>query len=323
MIGLQAQIAVALVLDALLGDPRWLPHPVKLLGWLARFLEAPTRFLMAPRAAGAVTALLVVAVSAGTTLGLIRIAGAIHPRMADVAEILVLYLCFAAGDLALHARRVLVRLRAGLLPEARARVGLMVGRDTDSLDEAGVVRAAVESVAENTVDGVTAPLFYACLLGPVGAMAYKALSTLDSTFGYKSERYLEFGWASARLDDLANWIPARLTGWIIPLAAGLNRKRFGDALRVMRRDGSLHCSPNAGIAEAAMAGALGIQLGGSAVYQGIEQQKPLLGDAGAPLSPAHIQEAVELMWTTALLAAGVFVSLGWMARNAAAGMGGS
>lgn len=138
-------------------------------------------------------------------------------------------------------------LTRGELDEARARVGLIVGRDTAELDERDIVRAAVESVAENTVDGVTAPLFFAALAGPVGAMIYKAISTLDSTFGYKNERYLHFGWASARIDDVAAFLPARLTLPLIALAAALARMRGGAAWRIGLRDRRRHASPNAGI----------------------------------------------------------------------------
>jgi len=185
-----------------------------------------------------------------------------------------------------------------------------VGRDTEHLDEEGVVRAAVESVAENTVDGVSGPLFFAVVGGPVAAMAYRAASTLDSTFGYKNERYQEFGWASARLDDAANLIPARLTGPLMCLVAGLLYRRGRQSLHVLARDKGNHASPNAGRAEAAMAGALGIQLGGASTYAGVAAYKPTLGDPGGPLTAHHIVQANRLMW----VACGLFLTLSLVLR---------
>ena len=180
-------------------------------------------------------------------------------------------------------------LAAGNLVEARRRVGAIVGRDTDRLDEAGVVRAAVESVAESTVDGVTAPLFFAAVAGPVGAMVYRAVNTLDSMFGHQDDAYRRFGWAAARIDDLANYLPARLTAPLLCLAALLLRLAVrAGAARSLLRDGRNHASPNSGLAEAAMAGALGVQLGGLTYYDGQPLEKPTIGDAIVPLSrPPH------------------------------------
>jgi adenosylcobinamide-phosphate synthase len=192
----------------------------------------------------------------------------------------------------------------------------MVGRDTAQLDEAQVVRATVESVAENTTDGVTAPLFYACLFGPIGAMVYKAANTLDSTFGYRTERYRLFGWASARLDDVAGFVPARLTAALMVVAAGLAGLSARSAARVLARDGSRHPSPNAGLAEAAMAGALGVQLGGPCFYSGHPSPKPTLGEARVALSPPQVAQAVRLMWLTYALAAVVFLGLRLLVRGA-------
>ncbi len=180
------------------------------------------------------------------------------------------------------------------------RVAAIVGRDTQQLDEAGVVRAAVESVAESTVDGVTAPLFFAAIAGPVGAMVYRAVNTLDSMFGHQDDRYRRFGWAAARIDDLANYLPARLTAPLICLAAALwiSSRSGRAALRILARDGRKHASPNSGLAEAAMAGALGVQLGGVNYYDGEPLEKPTIGDAVVPLSPRHIRVANALMFLT-------------------------
>lgn len=308
---LELQILIAFALDALVGDPRWLPHPVRGIGWLALRLETVTRRLIGwQRGAGIVTALLTISISGGAAWGLIYLAGRAHPLAGDAAAIVVLYTCLAARDLAGHAMAVHRRLAAGELEQARLAVSRMVGRDTDRLDESGVARAAVESVAENTVDGVTAPLLFAIVGGPVAAIVYKAINTLDSTFGYKNERYLYFGWASARIDDLANYLPARLTGPVVCLASALLGRPVRRAFRVLARDARNHTSPNSGFAEAAMAGALGVQLGGLNYYFGQPMEKPTIGDAAEPVSPAHIPAACKLMYLTAIL----FLALGLAGR---------
>jgi adenosylcobinamide-phosphate synthase len=177
------------------------------------------------------------------------------------------------------------------------------------LPPAAIYRACVETVAENTTDGVVAPLFYAGLAGPVGLWVFKAISTLDSMVGYRTERYLYFGWASARADDVANFVPARLTWLLLALAALLTGQRGGAALRIGWRDGRKHPSPNAGWAEAAMAGALGVQLGGPSTYGGKLSVKPHLGDLGEPLTPATVVQAMRLMLVTAVLALGLVCEL--------------
>ncbi|HBT96493.1 MAG TPA: cobalamin biosynthesis protein CobD, partial [Desulfobulbaceae bacterium] len=245
---LEYQILAAFGLDLLLGDPRWLPHPVKLIGRLALALEAPLRRHIAnTRMAGAATVIAVVGAAGLISWAAVHYATAIHPVLGDITSILLLYTTFATRDLLRHSQKVYQALRAGDIAGGREAVAMFVGRDTDNLDEEGVSRAAVESVAENLIDGVTAPIFFAALGGPVAAMMYKAASTLDSTFGYKNERYLRFGWASARLDDVLNYLPARLTVPFIAMAAAMAGFRPFGALRVCLRDGRQHASPNAGL----------------------------------------------------------------------------
>jgi adenosylcobinamide-phosphate synthase len=307
---IEQQILLAVVLDLLLGDPRWFPHPVKLIGRLALALESPLRSLIvSPRLAGCVTAGLVVIATAGTSALLIRAGGWIHPWVGDAISVFLLYTGIAARDMIQHGADVWKALRHGSLPEARLRVGMICGRDTDELDEAAATRATVESVAENMVDGVTSPLFYAAVAGPVGIMAYKAVSTLDSTFGYKNERYIQFGWASARLDDLANFVPSRVTALLVPLAAVLLGLLPGQSLRIFFRDRSNHPSPNAGQAEAAVAGALGVQLGGLSSYGGKLSEKPRLGDPLLPLTADHIVQANRLLLVTSGLTLVLFLAV--------------
>jgi len=303
---LEYQILLAFALDAAIGDPRRLPHPVRLIGWLALRLEAVTRRVIAwQRGAGIVTALLTVGAAVAAAWGLIFLTGRLHPLAGDATSVLLLYTTLAARDLAGHAMAVHRPLVRGDLGAARQAASWMVGRDTQDLDESGVARAAVESVAENTVDGVTAPLLFAVVAGPLGAIAYKAINTLDSTFGYKNERYLRFGWASARIDDLANLLPARLTAPVVCLAAGLMGRSIARAFRVAFRDARKHTSPNSGFAEAAMAGALGVQLGGLNSCFGRPVEKPLIGAGLAPVEPRHVPAACGLMYLSAVLFLGL------------------
>ncbi len=295
-------IGVALLLDQLLGDPRWLPHPVRLIGLLQSLLEKGSRRLLPnARIAGVVTVVITLVVTGTLVWAMLYGARLLHPLAYDGVAIILLYTSFAARDLAWHASAVHEALQEEDLVLARQRVGMIVGRDTADLDEAGVTRAGVESVAESLVDGVTAPIFYALIAGPLGAMLYKAVNTGDSMFGYKNERYLQFGWAAARLDDVANFLPARLTALLVPLAALLLGLEARGSLHILRRDCRAHTSPNAGFPEAAVAGALGVQLGGSSCYFGKKVRKPTMGDANQQICGRHLGSAVNLMLLTSAL----------------------
>ncbi|HEX9716060.1 MAG TPA: adenosylcobinamide-phosphate synthase CbiB [Desulfurivibrionaceae bacterium] len=295
MIGLEYQILIAILLDQLLGDPRWLPHPVRIIGAACTGCERLTRALLPPFAAGICSVALILGLTGATTWGMLAGATLLHPWLGSLVSILLLYTTIALRDLVRHSTEVYTPLAAGDLPEARRRVGMIVGRDTAALDEEGVARATVESVAESMVDGVTAPLFFAVLGGPVGAMLYKAINTMDSMFGYKNERYRAFGWAAARLDDLANFIPARISSLMIPAAAFLLRLDAKGALFILLRDRRKHASPNSGHTEAAVAGALGVQLGGPSPYFGRMVEKPTLGEAVRSIEPQDILRANRLM----------------------------
>jgi len=309
---LEYQILIALLLDLVLGDPRWLPHPVRLIGRLIAALEGRARRAIPDaRLAGSVTALAVILTAALTTGAMIGISGWIHPLLEDAVSILLIYTTLAARDLADHSIGVYRALERFDLVEARRLVSWLVGRDTERLTEAEVVRAAVESVAENTVDGIIAPLFFAAIGGPAVAMAYKAVSTLDSMIGYRSERYIDFGRTAAKIDDGANWLPARLAAPIITAAAALTGGRSSAAWRIARRDGRKHMSPNAGIAEAAFAGALGIRLGGIMQRRGRPVNLPEIGDTIMPLARGQILAANRMMYAATGIAAAVFLSARW------------
>jgi len=308
MIGLELQIGLAVILDQICGDPRWLPHPVRLVGNLALKTEKWCRTLIShKKTAGVVTVITVLACTAATTQGILHGLGLLNPILATGAAVILLYTCLAAKDLAAHSRAVMQALKANDLDLARQRVAMIVGRDTKDLDEAGITRACIESVAENMVDGVTAPLFYMALAGPLGGILYKAINTMDSTFGYKNEQYREFGWAAARLDDLANFLPARITGLIIVAAAFVLRLDTAQAWRIFRRDRLAHASPNSGHSEAAVAGALGLQLGGANYYFGSLVHKPTIGDPENLPKNEHIGLANQLLLVTTLLAGLTFI----------------
>jgi adenosylcobinamide-phosphate synthase len=212
--------------------------------------------------------------------------------------------CLALRSLHLESKAVIEALAEGDLGTARQALSMIVGRETAQLDEDEILRATIETVAENASDGVIAPLFYLCLGGPVAALLYKAVNTLDSMIGYKNEHYLQFGRVAAQLDDLLNWIPARLTGLLLVAAAWLTGLNGRGAWQIMRRDAHLHASPNAGWPEAAAAGALNLRLGGDAVYFGERITKPTFGDPGdnsAPISLGHYQQMIRLLYVSAFL----------------------
>lgn len=292
----------AVSLDLVLGDPRALPHPVVAIGRLISYLEPRLRRAVAnERVAGCLLLLITVGVTYAVASCLLALAYLIAPGAALVVAIYLGWVSLAARSLHLESAKVAYALERGDLHGARVALSYIVGRETADLDEPEIVRGAVETVAENTGDGVIAPLCYLMLGGPALALAYKAVNTLDSMVGYKNERYLEFGWASARFDDLANYLPARLTGLLMVLAAPLCGLNGQNGWRIMRRDGRNHSSPNSGFPEAAAAGALGVQLGGANRYFGKIVEKPTIGDAVRPLSLTAYHAVVRLMYGSELV----------------------
>jgi adenosylcobinamide-phosphate synthase len=302
-------LVLGFLLDQLLGDPPGWPHPVRWLGRLILLLEPPLRRLFPERLGGIILLLLVAGTAGGMTWGALALAGLCHPWARIAVSALLIYYGLAARSLERETRAVLEACIKGDWIEARRRLGGIVGRDTHDLPSTEIYRACVETVAENTTDGVVAPLLYAALLGPVGLWVFKAVSTLDSMVGYRSPRYLRFGWASARADDLLNLLPARLTFLLLSFAASLTEHRGWQALRIGWRDGRKHPSPNAAWAEAAMAGALGVQLGGPATYQGMPSEKARLGDPDAPLTVETVRQAIRLMLVTAWLALALLAAI--------------
>lgn len=304
-----AIVLAAVVLDLLFGDPRWLPHPVVLIGRLITTLEVVLRReFRHEKSAG----MLLMVVTAGTTALaawlLIQACEILHPMAGFLAAAVISYTCLAARSLHRESALVADALISGNLADARRALSYIVGRDTATLDEPEIWRALVETVAENTSDGIIAPIFWLTLGGPVAAMAYKAVSTLDSMVGYKNERYLHFGWASARMDDLLNFVPARLTALLMILAAAPAGLSPRGALLVTLRDRMKHPSPNSGHPEAAASGALGVQLGGKAFYGGRESWKQIIGDVHAPLDKHAYHGMLKLMYISTLLMAAACIA---------------
>ena len=299
-------LAIGFVLDLIFGDPHWAPHPVRAIGKLIGALEGPLRraFPKTERgelAAGGALVVLVVAIPTLLTVLLLRLCGLVSPWLALAAESVLCYQLLAAKALRDESMKVYAALKGGSLEDGRRAVSMIVGRDTQALDETGVVKAAVETVAENTSDGVIAPLLFLALGGAPLGMAYKAVNTMDSMVGYKNEQYLFFGRAAAKLDDVVNFIPARLAGALMCLAAPLAGGDGREAWRIFLRDRKNHKSPNSAHTEAACAGALHIQLGGPSYYFGQLIPKPTMGDALRPVELEDIPRANRLMYATALV----------------------
>jgi adenosylcobinamide-phosphate synthase len=303
-----AVVLAAVLLDLVLGDPRWLPHPVVFMGRLITTLEKDIRRIVPfERAGGVLLLLLTVIASGGLAFVLVQRAYDLNPWSGFAFEAVLAWTCLAARSLHLESKLVADALEQGNLTEARRYLSYIVGRDTDNLDKAEIWRAVVETVAENSSDGVIAPLFFLMLGGAPLAIAYKAVNTLDSMVGYKNEHYLHFGWASARCDDLVNWLPARLTGLLMVCAALFTRLNARKSWWIMARDGRNHSSPNSGVPEAAAAGALGVQLGGTNLYFGKPVVKPTIGDGDTPVSRAAYDGVVRLMYGAELLLVAVWL----------------
>ena len=296
------------VLDLLLGDPAWLTpaHPVVLMGKAITALEKCLRALFPKTPQGEYSAGLVLALfmSVGTytvcTL-ILHALDALSPPLAFALELIWCWQALAVKDLRAEAMCVQRALESEGLDSARKAVSRIVGRDTEALSAAGVARAAVETVAENFSDGVIAPLFWMMLGGAPLALCYKAVNTMDSMLGYKNARYLRFGRAPAKLDDAANYLPARLAALLLIAAAWPMGEDAQSAFRIWRRDRRKHASPNSAQCEAAMAGALGVRLGGPARYFGVRHEKPWLGDQRREIAPDDIRRACRLEYAGAVL----------------------
>lgn len=305
-----AAILCGFLLDLLLADPEWMPHPVVLMGKAItvleprlrrRFADTPQGQLLAGRVLAAVLPLGTLLISGAVCLG----AAALHPVLGFAVQTFWCWQALAVRGLAKESRNVYQKLTTDTLPGARQAVARIVGRDTQALSAEGVTKAAVETVAENFSDGVMAPLLYMLIGGAPLALCYKAVNTMDSMVGYKNDRYLYFGRAAAHLDDGAGYLPARLAALFWIAAAGLTGQNAGQAFAVWRRDRRNHASPNSAQTESACAGALGVQLAGPAYYFGQLYEKPTIGDPTRPIEPRDILRANRMLYTASVLALAV------------------
>ena len=291
-------LVLGFLLDLAFGDPRWLYHPIRLIGNLIAWAEKPFRAAFPKSekgelAAGTFFTVFVVAVSTAVPAILLALASRLSLWLVFALEVFWSFQILAAKSLKSESMKVYAALKEGDLPKARKAVSMIVGRDTQKLTEEGVAKAAVETVAENSSDGVIAPLLFLALGGPALGFFYKAVNTLDSMVGYKNDTYLYFGRFSAKLDDVLNFIPSRISGLLLVLASPLAGLSMEGAWKIFRRDRRNHASPNSAQTEAAAAGALGVQLAGDAYYFGKLYKKPTIGD---PLRPVEYEDIRRVNW---------------------------
>jgi len=299
-------LPAAFVLDLALGDPKFLPHPIRWMGKAVSYLEPIFRKLPTGlTASGAFFSASLVAAVWFLTYFVVQATNLIDPLFRNIVEILLIYYAISARSLEDSALEVCRSLKLNRLQEARARLASIVGRDVTELKEGAIASAAVETVGENLVDGVVSPLFYAAIGGAPLAMAFKMINTLDSMIGYKNDTYQYFGKVAARIDDVANFIPARLAVPVISIAAQMLSKRGVPAWQTAVAEGSNHSSPNAGYPEAAFAGALSVKLSGPNYYAGHLVTKPYIGVMFGQVNPNHIKKACDLMFLSALIWLGI------------------
>ena len=299
---LYLQIAIAFILDILIGDPGWLPHPIRMIGKCIEYLEVILRkAFVSERLAGI---FLTGIVAIGTYLITFKIMCLFYGmgRLCGItAGIVIIFYSLSIRDLLKETGGVLKALKSGNLAKARSNLSRIVGRDTHNLNEQQVATGCIETTAESSVDGIIAPLFYAFIGGPALAMAYKSINTLDSMVGYKNDKYKNFGWASATLDDVANFIPARIAAVILPISSYICGADLLNSIRIVKRDGQKHPSPNSGIPEAAIAGALRIRLGGPSGYNSITSNKPFIGDPIKNVSFDDISNTTKIVMVSAIV----------------------
>ncbi len=294
--GLLIILPAAFLLDLILGDPLFLPHPIRWMGKAIELLEPSFRKISKDiSVSGTFFALFLILSVWAIAFIIVEIAEKLHPILGIIIEIVIIYWCISVRSLKQSAMEVNRSLVNSEIKEAKEKVSLIVGRDVQKLTERGIVRATIETVAENLVDGVISPLFFAVIGGAPLAIAYKMVNTLDSMVGYKNEEYIQFGKAAARIDDIANFIPARLSILIISLTAQILSKRGLHAFKTAALEGKNHSSPNAGFPEASFAGAMGIKLGGPNYYHDKLVYKPYIGKLFGEADIKHIKKACDLM----------------------------
>jgi len=307
---LPVQIGIAFLLDIMIGDPRWFPHPVRMIGVCIEYCEKVLRRLIPSKQVGGIFLTFIIVI--GTylvTYQLLIFFYEIRWSLGILVSIIIIFFSLSTRDLLRETGNVLKALKSGNLKTARKNLSRIVGRDTQNLSEEQIATGCIETSAENIVDGIIAPLFYAFIGGPALAMAYKSINTLDSMVGYKNDKYIDFGRASAKLDDVANYIPARIAAIVLPIASYLCGANYSNSVKILKRDGRKHPSPNSGIPEAAIAGALGIRLGGPSVYNDVRSDKPFIGDPQRNVSFHDISSTSKIVVVSAIISVVIGISV--------------
>ena len=304
------KIWIAYVLDLIFGDPQNIIHPVQVIG---KMISSGEKFLLGENSslsrkykffAGMILNITVISLTYGITYLIRRISE--NSIIFTVAEIYLMYTIFSINSLAREGNRVYNILKEGNIERARKDLSYLVSRDTGTMDEKMIIRSTMETISENTVDGIVAPMLYMFLGGLPLSMTYKAINTFDSMVGYKNEKYMDFGKFSAKLDDVANFIPARITGILIVIASMILGYDYKNSLKIFIRDRKNHSSPNSGHAEAGVAGALGVQFGGRVSYFGKEVDKPVIGDKIKDFELEDIKKNIKIMYVASFLSLAVF-----------------
>ena len=304
---LTIKLLLGFILDLIFGDPVNIPHPVRYIGWLIgkgetilrpKFKDTKTAQIVA----GGIVTIFVISISTGICYLILFLTGLINSYLKDLVEIVIIYQILATKCLKQETMKVYKELKNGNLPESRVKLSYLVGRDTEHLNEEAIARATVETIAENTSDGVIAPLLFMAIGGAPFGILYKAINTLDSTIGYRNDKYLYFGRIAARLDDVANFLPSRIAGIFMIIASFFLGYDYKNATRIFLRDRYNHSSPNSAQTEAACAGALGIKLGGDNYYFGKLVHKKTIGDSDKSIDRETIKKANNLLYGTSLIA---------------------
>lgn len=303
-------VVIAYIIDIFLGDPKGYPHPVKLIGKMISYFEDKLRKIIKNNndetIAGYFLCGMTVLITFIISKSFLYISRIINPFVEYVVNIILIYTCIATNDLAKSANAVLKALKEGDVDSARSKLSYIVSRDTGNLCQSEIARGTVETVAENISDGIIAPMFYAFIGGASLALAYKSASTLDSMVGYKNDKYINIGYASAKLDDILNFIPSRITGILIVIASLFLGYDYKNSFMIFRRDRLKHESPNSAHGEAALAGALDIRLGGLNYYFGKPESKPYLGDGEKDITFENIDDSIRLMYASSAFGLVIF-----------------
>lgn len=297
------ELTIGFILDIIIGDPNNPFHPVRGIGYVARKFEIIFRSILKKylKFAGLMVWMLIVMLTFMITFEIVNITKELNIYFGIILEGILIYFCIASKGLVVEGYKVIKFLINDNIEGARKQLSFIVGRDTANLNKEGIIKAVVETIAENMADGIIAPLFYAGIFGAPLAFAYKAVNTLDSMFGYKNDKYIDFGYFPAKLDDIFNYIPARITGILIVICAAILRYDYKNSFKIYKRDRYNHTSPNSAHPEAAIAGALGVQLGGANYYFGKLVEKPAIGDNLNEIQIKDVYKTAKVLYLSSFI----------------------